>query len=265
MEANHRPKTPRFWIALQPSIVRVYKVAGLVALSAILIGLLSFLVVNVFYFFDHSWVRPEEIGENHHKVIEVSGQLAEAKTRAAQLAAEKIDLEAQLAQIERTIAADKKFIAEVGTSADAPKTPEHWLVRRELEKAKLDVENAQGKKAPLRNRLENIDARIADQDKVVKRLSMSPYLKAIDHQRVVLAFVPYDNDVRVGTPLYGCSWGLVGCSKVGKVTALLDGEVTQKHPHDDSVQRGKMVGIDVGSSAARKTVLFAGGKPLWLF
>ena len=33
MEA--RSTGPRFWIALQPSIIRIYKVAGLVALSAI--------------------------------------------------------------------------------------------------------------------------------------------------------------------------------------------------------------------------------------
>ena len=43
-----RTSRPRFWIALQPSIVRLYKVAGLIALTAILIGLVSFLVVNVF-------------------------------------------------------------------------------------------------------------------------------------------------------------------------------------------------------------------------
>jgi len=32
MEAR---KTPRFWVAVQPSIIRLYKVAGLVALTAI--------------------------------------------------------------------------------------------------------------------------------------------------------------------------------------------------------------------------------------
>ena len=53
-----RSSRPRFWIALQPSIVRLYKAAGLVALTAILVGLVGFLIVNIFYFFDHSWVRP---------------------------------------------------------------------------------------------------------------------------------------------------------------------------------------------------------------
>ncbi len=57
MEMEAR-KTPRFWIAVQPSIIRLYKVAGLFALGAILVGLLGFLAVNIFYYFDHTWVRP---------------------------------------------------------------------------------------------------------------------------------------------------------------------------------------------------------------
>ena len=58
MEMQPRSSRPRFWIAIQPSIVRVYKVAGLIALTAILVGLVGFLIVNIYYFFDHTWVRP---------------------------------------------------------------------------------------------------------------------------------------------------------------------------------------------------------------
>jgi hypothetical protein len=267
MEARAQaPRTPKFWIAIQPTIVRLYKVAGLVALTAILVGLIGFLVVNIFYFFDKSWVRPVVLSPTHQKVVEASTQLADAKLRAAELTSEKVDIQEQLAGLDRTIKADEAFIAEVGTTADAPKTPELWLVHREVEKAKLDKENASGKRAPLTQRLESIALRIEDQDKVVRRLSQSPYLKAID-SRVILAFVPYQNlrNVQLGTKLYACRWGLIACRKAGKVTALLDGEVTDIHPHDESVQRGVMVEIDVTTSAASDKVLFAGGKPLWLF
>ena len=137
-----RPTRPRFWIALQPSIVRVYKMAGMVALTAILVGLVGFLVVNIFYFFDHTWVRPVVLSPTHQRVVEASTQLADAKLRASQLTAEKLEAEGQLAEIERVVAADDKFIAEIGDTVDAPKTPEQWLVRREVEKAKLDKENA---------------------------------------------------------------------------------------------------------------------------
>lgn len=261
-----RTQRPRFWVALQPSIVRLYKVAGLVALTAILIGLISFLVVNVFYFFDHSWVRPVVLSPTHQKVVEASTQLADAKLRASGLVTEKVEIEADLAEIERTVAAADRFITEVGAQVDAPKSAEAWLVKRELEKAKLEKENAIGKRAPLTQRLESLKRRTEDQDKVVRRLAQSPYLKAID-SRVVLAFVPYQNlrNVKIGVKLYGCSWGLVACSSVGKVTAVLDGEVTDVHPHDESIQRGMMVEIDVSTGAAGQNVLFAGGKPLWLF
>lgn len=260
-----RTQRPRFWIALQPSIVRIYKIAGLIALTAILVGLISFLIVNVFYFFDHSWVRPVVLTKSHQKVIEAQNQLADAKLRASQFATEQVEIEAQLAELERSVKSADKFIADLGNQAEAPKTPEQWLVRREAEKAQLDKENGIGQRAPLRQRLEGLKLRIADQDKLVSRLALSPYLKAVDH-RVVLAFVPYDNKhMKVGAKLYGCSWGLVACSNVGKITAVLDGEVTNQHPNNESTYRGQLVEISVSEWAAGQTVLFAGGKPLWLF
>ena len=265
MEA--RPSTrPKFWTALQPSIVRIYKVAGLVALTAILVGLIGFLVVNVFYFFDHTWVRPVVLSPTHQKVVESSTLLADAKLRASQLDTEKVEIGASLMEIDRQVASDDRFISEVGAIVDKPAATDQWLLRREVEKAKLDRENAIGKKIPLGQRLESLKLRKADQDAVVKRLEASPYLKAIN-QKIVLAFVPYQNlrNVKIGTKLYGCAWGLVACSNVGKVTAVLEGEVDNVHPHDESIQRGVMVEIDVSSSAAGDSVLFAGGKPLFLF
>ncbi|MEJ7601001.1 MAG: hypothetical protein WKG01_24055 [Kofleriaceae bacterium] len=268
MEARAQPPRPRFWVTLQPTIVRIYKIAGLVALTAILVGLVSFLVVNVFYFFDHSWVRPVILSPSHHKVVEASTTLADAELRTSQFVTEKAEIEASLLEIERTITANDKFIVELGAQVDAPKSTEQWMLRRELEKAKLEKENAVGRRQPLGQRLESIKLRISEQEAVVKRLKDSPYLRGID-QRAVLAFVPYENirrNIKLGTPLYGCAWGLVGCSKVGKVTRVLEGEVENTHPHDETIQRGQMVEIHLtDASAAGDKVLFAGGKPLWLF
>src|SRR5678816_4023804 len=143
MEA--RAQRPRFWITLQPSIVKLYKIAGLIALTAILVGLIGFLVVNVFYFFDHSWVRPVVLEAKDQKVIEASTQLADAKLRASQFTTEKVEIEAELAEITRAIAAADKFVTDVGKEIDAPRTPEQWLLRREVDKAKLEKENALGK------------------------------------------------------------------------------------------------------------------------
>src|SRR6188474_1851272 len=106
MEARApQSRTPKFWVAIQPTIVRLYKVAGLVALTAILVGLVSFLVVNIFYFFDKSWVRPVVLSPTHQKVVESSTLLADAKLRSAELVSSQVEIEAQLAEIDRTVKA----------------------------------------------------------------------------------------------------------------------------------------------------------------
>src|SRR6476469_6367618 len=106
MEMEAPRKTPKFWMAVQPSIIRLYKAAGLVALTAILVGLVGFLIVNIFYFFDTSWVRPVVLSPTHQKVLEASGQLNDARLRASQLDTEKLEIEGSLAEIDRTVAAD---------------------------------------------------------------------------------------------------------------------------------------------------------------
>lgn len=268
MEArpNPPPRSARFWVALQPSIVRMYKVAGLVALSAILLGLIGFLIVNIFYFFDHTWVRPVSFDRHHERVLDVSTQLSDAKLRASQLVVDQTDVKAQLDEIDRGIDSSKKFLLDVGTLADAPKTTDQWLLRREVDRVRLEQENLTGRRPALAQRLDSLKQRIADQNVLIQRLEQSPYLKALNHP-IVMAFVPYSNkdNVKVGTRLYHCSWGIVGCSEAGKVTAILEGEATNKHPHNERAERGFMVEIDVTSSAAGDSVLFAGGKPLWLF
>jgi hypothetical protein len=268
MDESRRSKTPRFWAVVQPSIVKMYKVAGLVALTAILIGLIGFLVVNVFYFFDHTWVRPVVLGPRHEKVIEASTQLADAKLRAAQIETESVEIDAKIAETDRTVAADDELLKSIDGIAltDKPTTNEQLQLRRTVEQIKMERANAAGQKAPLEQSRESLKLRKADQDAVVKRLEQAPYLRA-SNSELVLAFVPYENlpNMKIGTKLYGCAWGLVACHNVGKVTAVLDGEVTEKHPHDDSIHRGRMVEIDVSARAAGESVLFLGSKPLFLF
>src|SRR4051812_26351063 len=164
-------RAPRLWIALQPSIVRVYKAAGLVALTAILVGLVGFLIVNIFYFFDHTWVRPVVLSPNHQKVVDASNQLSDAKTRASRLSGELASLEESVAANERTITSDERFLSEIGSAAEAPKTAEQWLVRREVERTRLDRDNKMGERAPLGVQIEQQKRLMKDQEAVVNRLA----------------------------------------------------------------------------------------------
>jgi hypothetical protein len=266
MQQTRTQQRPRFWVVVQPTIVRLYKIAGLIALSAILIGLISFLISSVFYFFDHSWVRPMKLDAHNQKVIDTAKDLAAARTQLGKLQADRIDLEAQIEEVGRTIKSHDKYLAEVGTQADAPKTPDQWMLRHTIDETRLELDAAKGKQTPLAQKLENVKARIDEQDQIVKRIEQSPYLKALKSDKgITLAFVPNSNEAKIGTKLYSCSWGLVMCSNVGKVTGVYDGEVTDSHPHNNSVQRGRLVEIDVTDAGANDTVLFADGKPLWLF
>lgn len=259
-------------MVIQPTIIRIYKAAGIVALGAILIGLLSFLIVNVFYFFNHTWVRPVVLSPTHQKVIDASTSLADARLRASQFETERLEVAAGLAQIELIVATTDKFLAEVaplveGEAAKNLKTIEAGLLRRQVDEARLERADAIGRKESLQQRSKHMSLRISEQEQLVERLASSPYLRAVE-RKVVIVFIPYTNtgNVKVGTRLYGCRWGLVLCSRVGRVISLLEGEVQELHPHDESMLRGVMAEIELSKPAAGgDKVLFASGKPLWLF
>jgi len=251
---------------VQPTIIRLYKAAGIVTLSLILLGLIAYLGQNLFHYFDRSWVRPVILSPEHQKVVEASTALAEARQRKNEIEIEKMTAQAELAQIDRLVASSEKFEADVAALA-AAKTVEAALLRHELDRSVLERQAALERKATLERRIKDDEGRITEQDVVVHRLASSPYIKASEHRKVV-AFVPYTNlrNVQPGVSLYGCEWGLVRCSRIGKILNVLDGEVQEADPHDGKVERGLLLEIELSSPrAAEKAVLFAGSKPFWIF
>ena len=253
----------------QPTIIRLYKIAGVVALSAILAGLIAFVTVNIFYFFNRSWVRPVILTKSHAKVVEAGNQLADTRLRATELESQRAETRANLAEIDRAVATNERFLHDVAPLAEreGTRSVQGALLRRQVDQATMERADALDRKVTLTQRVKELDGRIEEQRHVLERMAESPYVKAMGQDgAVVVAFVPYQNltNVRPGTTLYGCSWGLVGCSKVGKVMRLIDGEVQDVHPHDNSFQRGVMVEIDLSDhDAGEDKVLFAGKKPLW--
>jgi hypothetical protein len=268
MEPTSKPATPRLRQLLQPAIIRIYKGAGIFALGALLIGLVLFLTVNIFYYFNTSWVRPMILSPSHEKVAAAVSAMADADLQRSTLDGQKMDADAEAKQVDRMIAADDKFLADAGTIADGPiKTADQALIRRQLDQATLERAGAVDRKAALDRRLQDLDTRITEQDALIAQLEKSPYLKAAKG-RVVVAFVPYENleTVHAGDPLYGCNWGLVNCSEVGKVVSILDGEVNDINPHDNSPRRGVLAEITLtDAKAAQDGILFAGRKPFWIF
>jgi len=105
---------------------------------------------------------------------------------------------------------------------------------------------------------------LARQDEILSGLKQSAYLRALDDKAVV-ALVPYGNmdNAKPGTALVSCKVGMVYCHEVGKVLAVLPGEIQFKNPHRDAQVRGQMIELSLDDSdAATDEVLFVGGAPL---
>ncbi|HVV86183.1 MAG TPA: hypothetical protein VHE35_24175 [Kofleriaceae bacterium] len=261
-----RASRPR--IAIQQMIVRVYKLAGIVALGAILIGLVFWVIVSIFYFFNDSWVRPVILGPRHDKVMAVVAEVQAAEDRLDRLEVDRAKTAADLAQYDRVIATSTSFEADLGPSITAAGTSvAAALPRRALDQAVLDREGAVDGKKTAELRLHQLDEDVTAQQAVLERLRANFYYRA-RNEKVVVGFVPYTNleAAHPGATLYRCKWGLVRCSAVGKVVSVLEGEVTERHPHNDALKRGVMIELQLTDpSAGQDNVLFAGSKPFWLF
>ena len=255
-------------LALQQLIVKIYKVAGILALGGILIGLVFWVIVSVFYFFDNTWVRPVILGPRHDKVMAVVGEVAAAEDRLDRLEVDRARTVADLAQYDRIIAASTRYEAELGPAITAAGTTVAAAVpRRALDQAVLEREGAADGKTAAELRLHQLDEDLVAQKAALDKLRGNFYYRA-RNEKVVVGFVPYANldDARPGAALYRCKWGLIRCSAVGKVVAVLEGEVTERHPHNDALRRGVMIELQLSdATAGQDSVLFAGSKPFWIF
>jgi len=255
--------------SLQSTLVRAYRGFGLAALLAILIGLLSFLLVNAFYLFDNSWIRPVILTPSHERVVETNSRIAAEMHNQEQARSAKTELELELTSMDARIAEHERFASDFEALASQTKRSsiEAMMARRELELSRLEAERAKARKATIGSQMKALSASADEFENVIEKLKMSPYYRATDGQ-VTVAFVPYANldNVSKGDPVYGCKWGLIRCKKVGRVGETLEGEVSDTHPNSGTALRGTMVELDLKSEwAAKQSALFVGSKPFWLF
>jgi hypothetical protein len=173
--------------------------------------------------------------------LSLAERQAEFEDRANELAAETQSLDAILADKTQTAA----------LSYDVLK------IQRDYEASKLQLAKDMEDRERLKTSLERID-------KIITGVRQSAYLRALDDHATV-ALVPYANldQLPKGTTLYGCKLSMIWCHEVGTVLDILPGEVLVKHPHRDTMLRGRMIEMEMTDAvAAQDEVLFAGGKPL---
>ncbi|MDQ3369893.1 MAG: hypothetical protein M3680_31125 [Myxococcota bacterium] len=181
-------------------------------------------------------------------------QLAQLSTSNLSLAERQADFEQRAAQLAGETRALDALLAEGATGR---LSYEVLKIKRDYEESARALHKATADRQLLHTAL-------GRQDEIIAGLQQAPYLRALAHGATV-ALVPYANlgEVTVGAPLHACRLEMVVCREVGRVLAILPGEVTFPHPHRDTMLRGQLVELRLTEpTAAAEDVLFAGGAPL---
>ncbi|MET0403743.1 MAG: hypothetical protein ABW123_15135 [Cystobacter sp.] len=92
-------------------IVNVYKAMGTVLLSLILLGLVSYLAVQAFFFVGHAWLAPTVVSATDAEILQLNAQLAQQEAARDRLVADRREMESRLEQAERLLHAEKDFQA----------------------------------------------------------------------------------------------------------------------------------------------------------
>jgi len=349
--------------------VPLYRFISVIILSAILLGLASYIFLTIFYFLNQGWMEPRIISPTDAQVLQLNGQLAQGTLVREQLATERLELLVKLRDARRKwsdtsefqnelrktakqvvndnlhklskvqevdrsfqleapqiLDSDKSFaasaladaeklykahliseeewinrktqLAQIGASAlslrrsSAELDGEQNILRREIDsystlldtrstqlglnsevlQAKrqlnsslLDGANAKDLAEAMSQEMAMIEGAITRQDRLLLSIQNFPYLRAAE-QKLTVAFVPYTNvgQTHPGTPVYGCSLGIIFCQPVGQVAEVLEGEVVDKHPFFNKELRGLFVRVEFQNSKwDRNQVLFLGRAPLW--
>ncbi len=350
-------------------LVPLYRFISVIILSAILLGLASYIFLTIFYFLNQGWMEPRIISPTDAQVLQLNGQLAQGTLVREQLATERLELLVKLRDARRKwsdtsefqnelrktakqvvndnlhklskvqevdrsfqleapqiLDSDKSFaasaladaeklykahliseeewinrktqLAQIGASAlslrrsSAELDGEQNILRREidsystlldtrstqlglnsevlqakrqLDSSLLDGANAKDLAEAMSQEMAMIDGAITRQDRLLLSIQNFPYLRAAE-QKLTVAFVPYTNvgQTHPGTPVYGCSLGIIFCQPVGQVAEVLEGEVVDKHPFFNKELRGLFVRVEFQNSKwDRNQVLFLGRAPLW--
>jgi hypothetical protein len=130
-------------------------------------------------------------------------------------------------------------------------------ILQDLKRSELELAKARDNRSVVQKALDRWEQMIAT-------IVDSPYLRAAQRKDTI-AFVPYDNiaKAKAGAPVYSCAVGPLFCRNVGKVVAVLAGEMSAKHPTHNTQLRGQSVQVELSDAkAAEHAVLFVGSRPV---
>lgn len=90
-------------------VVNIYKALGTMLLVLILVGLISYLAVQAFFFVSHSWLAPTVVSSTDPQILQLNAQLAQQEAARDKLLSERRELETRLEQADRLLHAEKDF------------------------------------------------------------------------------------------------------------------------------------------------------------
>ena len=129
-------------------IVAIYKALGFVVLVAILLGLSSYLGLQLFFFTDRRWVTPALVSPSDPKVLQLSTQLAQEVLLHDKLHSERLEVVARLRALERVIAIEdghQRRLRKAVTSGLRAKRAELSMMdalARRARRSRVEIERA---------------------------------------------------------------------------------------------------------------------------
>ncbi len=110
--------------------VNLYKALGTVLLALILVGLVSYLAMQGFFFVSHGWLTPTVVSPTDPEILQLNAQLAQQAASRDKLLADKRELAARLEQAERMLGAEQDFQQRFRVALDSERTARAKSLRR---------------------------------------------------------------------------------------------------------------------------------------
>ena len=110
--------------------VSAYKLLGLLLLTVILVGFISYLSVQGFFFVSRGWVAPTVVSPTDPEILQLNAQLAQQAAARDKLLVDRRDLEARLEQAERLLGAEQDFQARFRLALGGERTARAGALKR---------------------------------------------------------------------------------------------------------------------------------------
>ncbi len=158
-------------------IMTCYRWVGFSVLIAVLLGLVSYIGLNVLYLFHRGWLAPAIVSPTDSRVLDLSSRAAQERWMRQKLEGDRADLDAKAKRAHRVIDVEKNYQTAI-RNAVAADAQNHRLglsqlnaLREQYKRAKQDIEApTEAFAAVSKERSEQqLSAQLIDQDTMAAR------------------------------------------------------------------------------------------------